>query len=63
MIPSFTNPNNLSIITGRPPAVHGIAGNYFYDPEAGIEVMMNDAALPAGADHPGRVPEGRHESR
>ena len=31
VIPSFTNPNNLSIITGAPPAVHGIAGNYFYD--------------------------------
>ena len=34
-IPSFTNPNNLSIITGRPPAVHGICGNYFYDPTSG----------------------------
>jgi phosphonoacetate hydrolase len=44
-IPSFTNPNNLSIITGRPPAVHGIAGNYFYDPAAGREVMMNDPAF------------------
>jgi phosphonoacetate hydrolase len=42
VIPSFTNPNNLSIITGRPPAVHGIAGNFFYDPAAGTEVMMND---------------------
>jgi phosphonoacetate hydrolase len=42
VIPSFTNPNNLSIITGRPPAVHGIAGNYFYDPASGAEVMMND---------------------
>ncbi len=42
-MPSFTNPNNISIITGRPPAVHGIAGNFFYDPEAGEEVMMNDA--------------------
>lgn len=42
-IPSFTNPNNLSIITGRPPAVHGIAGNFFYDREAREEVMMNDA--------------------
>jgi phosphonoacetate hydrolase len=41
-IPSFTNPNNLSIITGRPPSVHGIAGNYFYDPATGAEVMMND---------------------
>lgn len=42
VIPSFTNPNNISIITGRPPAVHGIAGNYFFDRAAGEEVMMND---------------------
>ena len=42
VIPSFTNPNNLSIITGRAPAVHGIAGNFFYDFAAGTEVMMND---------------------
>jgi phosphonoacetate hydrolase len=43
VIPSFTNPNNISIITGAPPAVHGIAGNYFYDTSADQEVMMNDA--------------------
>jgi phosphonoacetate hydrolase len=42
VIPSFTNPNNLSIITGRPPAVHGIAGNFFFDAAMGEEVMMND---------------------
>ena len=42
VIPSFTNPNNLSIITGRPPEVHGIAGNFFYDPATKSEVMMND---------------------
>jgi phosphonoacetate hydrolase len=42
-MPSFTNPNNISIITGRPPSVHGIAGNFFLDPETGVEVMMNDA--------------------
>ncbi|SHH60947.1 phosphonoacetate hydrolase [Bradyrhizobium erythrophlei] len=42
VIPSFTNPNNLSIITGRPPSVHGIAGNYFYDAANDREVMMND---------------------
>lgn len=42
VMPSFTNPNNLSIVTGVPPAVHGICGNYFYDPERGEEVMMND---------------------
>jgi phosphonoacetate hydrolase len=44
-MPSFTNPNNISIITGRPPAVHGIAGNYFFDPAQGKEVMMNDASF------------------
>ena len=42
VIPSFTNPNNMSIVTGAPPAVHGICGNYFYDREADAEVMMND---------------------
>jgi len=42
VIPSFTNPNNLSIVTGAPPSVHGICGNYFYDRAAGVEVMMND---------------------
>ncbi|MBK7590089.1 MAG: phosphonoacetate hydrolase [Betaproteobacteria bacterium] len=42
VVPSFTNPNNLSIVTGVPPAVHGICGNYFWDPDAGAEVMMND---------------------
>jgi phosphonoacetate hydrolase len=45
VVPSFTNPNNLSIVTGVPPAVHGICGNYFYDRESGREVMMNDPAF------------------
>jgi phosphonoacetate hydrolase len=43
VVPSFTNPNNLSIVTGVPPSVHGICGNYFYDLETRQEVMMNDA--------------------
>jgi len=42
VVPSFTNPNNLSIVTGRPPEVHGICGNYLIDPDTGKEVMMND---------------------
>jgi phosphonoacetate hydrolase len=42
VIPSFTNPNNLSIVTGAPPSVHGICGNYFFDVQTGTEVMMND---------------------
>ena len=41
-IPSFTNPNNISIVTGQPSAVHGICGNFFYTPSTGEEVMMND---------------------
>ncbi len=45
VVPSFTNPNNLSIVTGVPPAVHGICGNYFLDPDTGAEVMMNDPAF------------------
>ncbi len=42
VVPSFTNPNNLSIVTGAPPSVHGICGNYLYDAATGTEVMMND---------------------
>ena len=42
VVPSFTNPNNLSIVTGVPPSVHGICGNFLYDAENGMEVMMND---------------------
>ena len=42
VIPSFTNPNNLSIVTGAPPSVHGICGNYLYDTASNTEVMMND---------------------
>jgi phosphonoacetate hydrolase len=42
VVPSFTNPNNLSIVTGAPPSVHGICGNYLYDAANDAEVMMND---------------------
>ena len=42
VVPSFTNPNNVSIVTGVPPSVHGICGNYFYDVANDREVMMND---------------------
>ncbi|MEP6877056.1 MAG: phosphonoacetate hydrolase [Burkholderiales bacterium] len=42
VIPSFTNPNNLSIVTGAPPSVHGICGNYLFDVATNTEVMMND---------------------
>ena len=42
-MPTFTNPNNVSIVTGVPPARHGICGNFFLDRASGQAVMMNDA--------------------
>jgi phosphonoacetate hydrolase len=45
VVPTFTNPNNTSIVTGAPPAVHGISGNYYLDRETGKEVMVVDAHL------------------
>jgi phosphonoacetate hydrolase len=48
-MPSFTNPNNVSIITGQPPSVHGIAGNYFLDRKTGKETMIQDDSLLLGS--------------
>ena len=42
-MPSFTNPNNISIVCGAPPAVHGVSGNYYLDRDTGREIMMTDA--------------------
>ena len=47
-MPSFTNPNNVSIITGSPVATHGIFGNYYLDRETGKEVMVLDDTLLIG---------------
>src|ERR1700726_5317844 len=44
-MPTFTNPNNMSIVTGAPPAVHGISGNFTLDKATGREVMITDASL------------------
>ena len=44
-MPSFTNVNNASIVTGVPPSIHGIGGNFFYDTHSGQEVMMNSASF------------------
>ena len=44
-MPTFTNPNNVSIVTGAPPSVHGIAGNFYLDRETGREIMMTDERL------------------
>jgi phosphonoacetate hydrolase len=45
VMPTFTNPNNVSIVTGAPPAVHGIAGNYYLDRDTRREVMITDDRL------------------
>ncbi len=44
VVPTFTNPNNLSIVTGAPQSAHGISGNYFFDPLKNQAVMLNDPA-------------------
>lgn len=43
-MPTFTNPNNVSIVTGAPPVVHGISGNYYLDRATGEEIMIVDAS-------------------
>jgi phosphonoacetate hydrolase len=44
-MPTFTNPNNVSIVTGAPPSVHGISGNFALDRETGAEIMMTDPTM------------------
>jgi phosphonoacetate hydrolase len=44
-MPTFTNPNNVSLVTGAPPSVHGISGNFALDRETGAEIMMTDPAM------------------
>jgi phosphonoacetate hydrolase len=39
-LPSFTNPNNCSLVTGVPPAVHGVSGNFYLDRRTGETVMV-----------------------
>jgi phosphonoacetate hydrolase len=42
-LPTFTNVNNCAIVTGTPPSLTGIAGNYILDTETGEEVMTNSS--------------------
>lgn len=48
-MPSLTCPNNTSIITGMPTAVHGISGNYWLDRETRKETMVLDDSLLRGS--------------
>ncbi|MGH2601215.1 MAG: alkaline phosphatase family protein, partial [Dehalococcoidia bacterium] len=40
-MPSFTNTNNVSIVTGAPPVSHGLPGNHYRSP-TGEEVQLTD---------------------
>jgi len=44
-MPSFTCPNNMSIVTGTEPVEHGISGNFYLDRETGEPVVMTDPEL------------------
>jgi phosphonoacetate hydrolase len=47
-VPSFTCPNNMSIITGTPASKHGISGNYYLDVKTGEAVVMTGPELLRG---------------
>ncbi len=60
-VPSFTCPNNMSLITGAPPAVHGISGNFYLNEQGeavvmtGPELLRSRTILAAFADAGARV--------
>lgn len=41
MIPTVTNVNNASILTGEFPIKHGITGNYYFDQQKDVEKYMD----------------------
>jgi len=47
-VPSFTCPNNMSIITGTPASRHGISGNFYLDTTTGQAVVMTGPELLRG---------------
>ena len=51
VVPSFTNPNNLSIVTGAPPSVHGICGNYLYDTATFLPASASAASSVGARSH------------
>jgi len=45
IVPSFTCPNNMSLVTGSPSSVHGISGNFYLDPKTREAVVMTGPEL------------------
>src|SRR6201994_4427047 len=43
-VPTFTNPNNVAIVTGVSAAVNGVAGNHYLD-GSGEEVQVTDPSF------------------
>jgi phosphonoacetate hydrolase len=50
-MPSLTNPNNLSIVTGVSPALHGIPGNYCRLEDGNLELLNDPKFLWAPSIH------------
>jgi phosphonoacetate hydrolase len=44
-MPSFTCPNNMSIVTGTEPTVHGISGNFYLNRDTNEPVVMTGPEL------------------
>ena len=44
-MPSFTCPNNMSIVTGTEPETHGISGNFFLNRETNQPIVMTGPEL------------------
>ena len=44
-MPSFTCPNNMSIVTGTEPSTHGISGNFYLNRETNEPVVMTGPEL------------------
>ena len=53
-MPSFTCPNNMSIITGTPASRHGISGNFYLDPGTNQPVVMTGPELLRGHTIPSK---------
>jgi phosphonoacetate hydrolase len=60
VVPTFTNPNNLSIVTGSLPLFHGISGNYFLDPISQEALMLNEPAHVRSATLPALFSQQGH---
>lgn len=50
-MPSLTNPNNISIVTGVSPAIHGVPGNYCRLPDGTLELLNDPRFLRAPSIH------------